>query len=43
MKHWHRNQFSLLALAREFRAEGPRAIATIAIAEAILDPKKVSR
>lgn len=30
-------------LAREFRAEGPRAIATIAIAEAILDSKKVSR
>ena len=30
-------------LAKGFRAEGPRAIATIAIAEAILDPKKVSR
>ena len=39
LEHYER----AVELAREFRAEGPRAIATIAIAEAILDPKKVSR
>ena len=27
-------------LARGFEAEGPRAVATIAIARAVLDPKK---
>ena len=30
-------------LARGFQAEGPRAVATIAIARAILDPKKTKR
>jgi hypothetical protein len=39
LEHYER----AVELAKEFRAEGPRAIATIAIAEAILDPKKVSR
>jgi hypothetical protein len=29
-------------LARGFQAEGPRAVATIAIARAILDPKKTA-
>ena len=30
-------------LARGFQGEGPRAVATIAIARAVLEPKKVTK